>query len=123
MLGRSHFNLFNKDTRELFMLCMLCFVPVIIRYLFIIIRYLYICACYFHYHSFILFIVRLFHPRCCSILFLFDSFVSSFIVHCSKEKTSIQILDCVPGIMIRHTTSSMRVNKHHTADCTNFVLV
>jgi hypothetical protein len=46
-----------------------------------------------------------------------------FIVHCSKEKSSILILDCIPGILILRTTSSMQANKHHTADCTDFVLV
>ncbi len=91
-------------------------------YLFIIICYylfvLVICYCC----SFILFIVRLFiHlvPFCYSSILLF----SSFILHCSKEKSSILILDCVPGISILHTTSSIRVNKHHTADSTDFVLV
>jgi hypothetical protein len=43
---------------------------------------------------------------CCSIYFIvvqlsFNSFaVSLFIVHCSKEKYSILILDCIPGISI-----------------------
>ncbi len=92
-------------------------------YLFIIIRYylfvLVICYCC----SFILFIVRLFIHLvvqfCYSSILLF----SSFILHCSKEKSSILILDCVLGISILHTTSSIRVNKHHTADSTDFVLV
>ena len=48
---------------------------------------------------------------------------SSFFVYCSKEKSSILILDCVPGILLLRTTSFMQVDKHHTADCTDFVLV
>jgi hypothetical protein len=73
--------------------------------------------------SFILFIVQLFiHSvvRFCSSSILL---LSLFVVHCSKEKSSILILDCVPGILILHTTSFMQVSKHHTADCTDFVLV
>jgi hypothetical protein len=101
--------------------CALCHLS--IRYLFIVVRYLFICAHYYHCRSFILFIVWLFiHSvvRFCSSLI---PLLSLFIVHCSQEKNSILILDCIPVISILRTTSSMRVNKHHTADCTDFVLV
>ncbi len=103
----------------------MCIVPVIvIRYLCIVICYLFICARYF------IVIIHLF----CSLfnfsfaqLFYFCStlilLLSFFIVHCSKKKDSILTLDCVPGISILHTTSSMRVNKHHKADSIDFVLV
>jgi hypothetical protein len=99
----------------------MCIVPVIvIRYLCIVI-YLFMLV-FHHFHSFILFVVRLFiHSvvHFCSLLILLFSL---FVMHSSKRKESILILDCVPGISILHTTSSMRVNKH-TADCTDFVLV
>ncbi len=130
MPGRSHFNLFIKDTRELFMLCILCFVPVIyllsllvIYLILLIIHYLFICArC--SLLSFIYFVHCLtFYSFCCSILFSSILLLSLFIVHCSKEKSLILILDCIPGILILRTTLSMQVNKHHTADCTDFVLV
>ncbi len=127
MPGWSHFNLFNKDTHELFMLCILCLVPVIICYLFICARYSLLSFTYFIHCS-------TFYPHCCSILFFFNSFV--FIIHFAllKRESSILILDCIPGISIllinnctccscSSTPSSMQVNKHHTADCTNFVLV
>ncbi len=65
-----------------------------------------------------------FHSSCCSTFVLLRLFCFSlFIVHCSKEKLFILILDCIPGISILRTTSSMWVNKYHTADCTDFVLV
>jgi hypothetical protein len=80
----------------------------------------------------------------CSLFDLHSFFCStsilcfSFVVHCSKEKDSILILDCSPGISIplyvkylfnhctcctRIPSPSMQVNKHHTSDCTDFVLV
>jgi hypothetical protein len=36
---------------------------------------------------------------------------------------SVLFLDCVPGILIPTTTIIKRVNKHHTSDCTVFVIV
>ncbi len=113
--GRSHYNLFNKDTRESFILYILCFVPVIIiNYLFIIIHYLFICACY-------LLSFFIYFCSCPILIYSLFNFCSLFIVQ--KRKDSILILDCVLGISILCTTTSMRVNKHHTADCTDFVLV
>jgi hypothetical protein len=60
-------------------------------------------------------------------------FVIRAYCYCSKEKDLILILDCVPGISIllinnctccsRIPSPSMHVNKHHTSDCTDFVLV
>jgi hypothetical protein len=110
MPGWSHFNLFNKDTRDYFI---------------IVARYLSLLFLYFvQLFDFHLFFVRL--------LFSFDSFA----FHCSsfKEKDSILILDCIPGILIllyknllyhctRIPSPSMQVKKHHTSDCTDFVLV
>jgi hypothetical protein len=82
------------------MLCILCFVSVIICYsLFVI--YLFVLIVFVVVHLF----CSLFDfpfPRFClsysSSILLF----SSFFVHCSKEKSfnSILILDCVPGISI-----------------------
>jgi hypothetical protein len=76
---------FNKDTCDLFMLCILSSCQ-----LFII-----ICA---HYSllSFIHFVhcstLSLF---CCSILFFINSFVLPFVVHYFEEKSAILILNCV----------------------------
>jgi hypothetical protein len=123
---------FNKDTRKLFMLCILCFVPVIYSYLFIYLLFVYCYLLFIYWCSLFIIVVHLF----CSLfdfsftlLFDFVRFRSSsipllslFIVHCSKEKNSILILDCIPGISILNTTSSMRVNKHQTAEGTDFVL-
>ncbi len=84
-----------------------------IFYLMVVIHYLFICARY----TLLLFIYFVHVRSHLSIVRLL------FFVHCSKEKNSILILECVSGISILCTTSSMRVNKHHTADCTDFVLV
>jgi hypothetical protein len=82
--GRSHFHLFNKDTRELFMLCISCFVPVI--YFLFVHRYsLFIYLCSYSLLSFIYFVhCSTFHSLCCSILFFFNS--SAFIIHCALFK-------------------------------------
>jgi hypothetical protein len=68
----------------------------------------------------------------CSLLDFHLFFVRLlFIIRCSKEKDSILILDCIPGILIPFNiytcctclpSSSMQVDKHHTPDCTDFVL-
>ncbi len=98
-------------------LCQLLFVICLSLSLFIIFaRYSTLSLIYFVHCS-------TFHPRCGSIRFFSILLFSSFFVHCSREKSLILILDCVPGISILRTTSSMRVNKNHTADCTDFVLV
>ncbi len=39
------------------------------------------------------------------------------------SKNSVLILDCIPGILIPLNNIIKQVNKHHTADCTVFVLV
>jgi hypothetical protein len=69
----------------------------------------------------------------CSHLLLFDyylilcsiSFSACFNVHfiVNPVKYSVLILECIPGILIPTTTFIKRVNKHHTSDCTVFVLV
>jgi hypothetical protein len=106
--------------------CALCHLS--IHYLFVVVCYLFICACY-SLLSFILFIVRLLRPHYCLILFFCDSFAFIILYVWFKENrfNSILILDCIPGISIllinNCTTSSMQVNKHHTAECTDFVLV
>jgi hypothetical protein len=64
------------------------------------------------------------------LLFSFDSFAYSlFIVHCSKEKR----FNSDPGLYSRYFDPVVREvpvrhhqcksNKHHTSDCTDFVLV
>ncbi len=87
----------------------------------------YCCSLFSHCHSVILIVVFDFHS------FFVQLFC--FIVHCSKEKDSSLTLDCIPGILIpfnhctcctcctRIPSPSMIVNKHHTSDCINFVLV
>jgi hypothetical protein len=59
----------------------------------------------------------------CSISFFIDSFAFS-VVHCSKEKSAILILNCVQVFQSHYLFNIIiRVNKHHTADSTDFVLV
>jgi hypothetical protein len=70
----------------------------------------------------------------CSLFDLSLRCLALFFVHSSKRKDSILILDCIPGILIllinnctrcscSSTSSSMQVNKHHTANCTDFVWI
>jgi hypothetical protein len=128
MPGRSHFNLFNKDTRDLFMLCIV-FMCQLYRVLFIIVARVYYCC------SFILFIVRLsfvlMSDFCYfSILLLF--IYSLFIVQKKKIQFWSWIVFQVFWSRCTRTcctlvqelpSSSMQVNKYHTSDCTDFVLV
>jgi hypothetical protein len=81
----SHFNLFNKDTCDIYMLCIwLC-------QLFVI-RYLIICALLFIIdRSVILYIVRL--------LFVVFILIDSLFIHCSKEKSNSDPEPC-SGITI-----------------------
>jgi hypothetical protein len=92
MPGRSHFNLFNKDTRELFMLCILLLVPVIYS-LSLLIICLFVLV--IRYCRSLIFSLFDFHSRCCSISLFFNSCVSLLFVRCSKDKSSILILNCV----------------------------
>jgi hypothetical protein len=91
----------------IFVICLSLFVN---RYLFICAHYL-LSLIYFGHAQSHLFVVRLL-----------------FFVRCSKEKR----FNSDPGLCSRYfdplqvnlrTTSSMQVNKHHTADCTDFFLV
>jgi hypothetical protein len=119
--GTVTFQPFNKDTHDYSYLCMCQLIVFIIYYcclLFIVVVHLF-CS---------LFDLHLFFVR--HLFFQFFAF-HLFVVHCSKEKDSILILDCIPGISIplyvkcctRITSPSMQVNKHHTSDCTDLVLV
>jgi hypothetical protein len=115
------------------MLCILWFVPVIYS-LFVHCYSLFVYSYSLFIYSCSLFIIVV-HLFCsCSISFICVRLL--FFVHCSKEKrfNLILILDCIPGISIlvinnctrcscSSTPSSMQVNKHHTAYCTDFVLV
>ncbi len=96
-------------------------VPVIYSY-----RYLFICAPY-SLLSFIYFVhCSISHSHCCSISFFFNSFVSLFFVALFKREKFTSDPGLCSGILIplfQCTTLSIRVNKHHTADFTNFVLV
>jgi hypothetical protein len=72
MPGQSHFNFFNKETRDLFML-RIVFMCQLNRVLFIIVVH-----CLTFIHSFLLISFLAFHL---------------FIVHCSKEVDSILVTD------------------------------
>ncbi len=102
---------FNKDTRELFILGILCFVPVIFV---IVTRYLFICACY-------LLLAFIYFVRCLTLSFvLLFNFIPhrffAFIIRCSlfeRKKFNSDPELC----------SGISINEHHTADSTDFVLV
>jgi hypothetical protein len=94
-----------------YLFIVICYLFIVICYLFFIICCLSICALSFIYFVFNFSFTLLFDFCSPSILLL-----SLFIVHGSKEKNSILILDCIPGILMLRTSSSMRVKKHHTAD-------
>jgi hypothetical protein len=121
MPGRSHFNLLIK-TLVIYMYIVHMVVPVI--------RYsLFICALLFVIdRSIILFIVRLF--------ILLFSFSLIFFYSLFKRKRAILILNRVQvfrfcylfkypivPVQVHLSPSSLGVNKHHTADSTDFVLV
>jgi hypothetical protein len=94
MPGCSHFNLFNRDTRDLFILCI-----VLMCRLYRVVFY-YCCSI-----SLLLFVyfVRCstFPFICCSTFVSFDSFAfHCSLLRCSKRKDSILILDCIPDISI-----------------------
>jgi hypothetical protein len=107
-VGRSPFNLFDKDTCDLFMLWTMLVVPVIVVY--------YCCYCSIYYLS--LFDI-------CSVFHSIILFYSILLFSWFTSKYSIMILDCIPGILIPLPVdiTIWQVNKHHTADCTVFVLV
>ncbi len=86
MPGRSHFNLFNKDTRDLFMLCIV-FMCHLYHVLFIAVVSLFCLL--FDFHSFF-----------CSTFVLIRFFCFSFI-HCSKEKDSV--LPVVHEVLYKNT--------------------
>jgi hypothetical protein len=94
MPGRSHFNLFNKDTCDLFMLC-LVFMCQLYRALFdhccslLLLLIIYFVSC------------STFPNISCSIFVLILFFFFSFIRYSFfKRKDSILNLDFIPGILI-----------------------
>ncbi len=105
---------FNKDTRELQYLycacCALCQLSIHNRSSLFLIVYRY--SLFIYLCSLFIIVVHLFFPLFdfYSFCFRFCSFsillLSLFVVHCSKEKSSVLILDSVPGISILRTTSS-----------------
>jgi hypothetical protein len=106
---------FNKGTRELFMLCIVCFVPVIIHNCCSL--FIYLCLLFIICRSFILFVVRLFYLFYCLISFLNDSLLLLFVVHCFKEKSSILTLDYVQ-VFRPHCSST----QHHLYESINIIL-
>jgi hypothetical protein len=99
------------------------FVPVIFV---IVTGYLFNCACLFVI-VFIYFVqCWTLYSFCSSISFFIDSF--AFTIRCSlfqRKKCNSDPELCL-GILIllfQYTSSSIRLNKHHTADSTGFVLV
>ncbi len=116
MPGRSHFNLFQYRHSCLFMLCIVLICE-LYRVVFIIVV------------QFILLLFNFSFVFCST--FVFIQFFCFFIVHCSllKEKR----LNSDPGLYSRHFNPVVREvpvhhhlcrsNKHHTSDCSDFVLV
>ncbi len=102
-------NLFNKDTRDLFM-----YIVHVVLCASYHIHYLFIVACYLS-----LLLIYFVH---CSILiyFLFDF---CFIVHCSKEKDSILILDCIPGILILLINNCTGVQEYNHHPCKSIHII
>ncbi len=90
----GHILTLSNDTHDLFILINNCLLPVIV-------------IGYYLIH--------------CSFFIQCIVFINNFIVH--PVKYSFLILECIPGISIPTTTFIKRVNKHHTSDCTVFVLV
>jgi hypothetical protein len=64
MPGRSHLNLFNKDTRDFFILCIIFMCQLIVHYLLLLVVI-------YHCHSFILFVVRPSFVLCLTFVSLF----------------------------------------------------
>ncbi len=129
MPGRSHFNLFNKDTRDLFML-----------------RIVFMCQlnCVVFYHCCsilscsILWLLFVYFVRFLTFPFIFCStfvLIWFFAFHCFVvQKKKIQFWSWIVFQVFRSCSTivptvqeipspSMQVNKHHTSDCTDFVLV
>ncbi len=107
---------FNKDTRDLFMLCIV-FMCQLNCVLFIVVVRLFCSLFDFFIHSLFNFCSR-------SILLLF---IHSLFVIQEKRFNYNPGLYPVISILLYHctriTSSSMQVNKHHTSDCADFVLV
>jgi hypothetical protein len=114
MPGQSHSNLSNKDTHDLFMLCIV-FMCSLYRGLFIIVVRLF-CSCFDLYSFF------------CSTFVL----IRLFCFHCSLFKRKRFKSD--PGLYSRYfdpavpvvqeiSSSYMQVNKHHNSECNGIVLV
>ncbi len=119
MPGRSHFNLFNKDTHDLFMLCIVLMCQ-LYRVVF------YHCCSIYYCCLFILFVVRSVH-----LLFAFCSHSILLLFIYSLFMFKRKRFNSDPGLYSRYfdpvvqelSSSSMQVNKHHTSDCTDFFLV
>ncbi len=102
----------------------MCICQLIIVIIYYLLLFIYRCC------SFILFVVQ-FPFVLCSTFVLIQFFAFHFSL--LKRRDSVLILDCIPGISIllfnnctcctRIPSPSMQVNKHHTSDCTDFVLV
>jgi hypothetical protein len=97
---------FNKDTCDLFMLCILlvcqlytyCFI-IVVRFS-LLLFILFICLLFIFYSSFV--------PLMFHLIILFNSM---FIVH-------QKMFNSDPGLYSRYfDPTSERVNKHHTSDC------
>jgi small-conductance mechanosensitive channel len=100
------------------------FPPAVYRVLFIIVARFYYCC------SFILFIVCLFIHSFVRLLFSFDSLLFIYPLFVVQRKKIqfwswivFQVFRSCCTIVQELPSSSMQVNKHHTSDCTDFVLV
>jgi hypothetical protein len=104
----------------LFMLCIMPMCQLIVKYIIIVARFIIVFCllCSLFEFSRSSFVRLLFH-----LIFCF------FIVHCSLFKR--KIFDSDLGLYSRYfdpvvqepSSSSIQVNKHHTSDCTDFILV
>jgi hypothetical protein len=105
---------FNKDTRYLFMFCIVLMCQ--LYHVDLLLLFVYFCSLFN-------FSIQLLFDFCFHLILLF------FIVHCPLFKRKRFYSD--PGLYSRYfdpvvqevPSSSMQVNKHHTSDCTDFVLV
>jgi hypothetical protein len=84
-----------------------------------IVIYFYCVYCVFSYRYSLFIYCCFIINRCCSFILFMPNSIHSLFDFCSffivqKRKDSILILDCIPGISILRTTSSMLVNKSYS---------
>jgi hypothetical protein len=124
--GTVTFQPVSRKTLVNYLCCSFCALCQLNRYLFIVIHYLFIRAL-----CSLLSLIYFVHCSTLLFILLFDSASSIllpllFIVHCFKKEKFNSDPGLCSGISIpsfQYATSSIQVNKHHTADSTDFALV